>query len=376
MGFVLTDEQEQIRREAREFVRRRLPIAHLRKLRDDRDPVGFSREIWREMASLGFAGITLPSSCGGAGLGYAELGLVLEECGRTLAPTPFLSTVVICASLLELAGGRDASLRAIASGDMIAAFAHEEGRRHDPYRIATSLRTDGESFVLDGDKVFVLDGHVADLLIVVARTSGAPGDRDGLTLVAVPPSSPGVTTRRTVMVDSRNAARIHFESVRVPRGAVLGTIDRGADLIDPVLVRATIALTAEMLGGTCEAFDRTVAYLKEREQFGKPIGAFQALKHRAAQLFCEIELTRSVVLDALRAVDERRPDVALLASAAKALASDAYVHVANEAIQLHGGVGVTDEFDIGLFLKRARACELTLGTASHHRNRWATLSGY
>jgi alkylation response protein AidB-like acyl-CoA dehydrogenase len=370
------DVQEEIRREARDFVRRRMPIAHLRKLRDDRDPIGFSREIWREMAALGFAGITLPPSCGGAGLGYAELGLVLEECGRTLAPTPFLSTVVLGASLLERAGGWDESLRAIAAGERIVALAHEEGRRHDPYRVAATLRADGDSFVLDGSKVFVLDGHVADLLIVVARTSGAPGDRDGLTLIAIPASAAGVTIQRTLMVDSRNAARVGFEAVRVPRGAVLGAIDRGADLLDPALARATVAITAEMLGGSCEAFERTVAYLKEREQFGKPIGTFQALKHRAAQLFCELELARSLVLDALRAVDAGRDDVALVASAAKTLASDTFVHVANEAIQLHGGVGVTDELDIGFFLKRARACELTLGAAPYHRSRWATLSGY
>jgi alkylation response protein AidB-like acyl-CoA dehydrogenase len=357
MGFLLTEDQQQIRQTARDFVQRRLPVGHLRRLRDTADPEGFSREAWRELAALGMAGIPVAAEHGGGGLGYTELGLVLEECGRTLAPTPFLSTVVLGAGALGPEHGD--LLRGICSGEQIMAFAHEEGRRHAPYEIATRAQDDS----LSGEKTFVLDGHVADAFVVVARAGG------DLTLHLVPARAPGVTVERTVMVDSRNAARVRFDGAR---GERIG----GADLLDRLLDRARIALAAEMLGGLQEAFDRTIAYLKVRKQFDVPIGSFQALKHRAAQMYCEVELCRSIVADALRAIDEERPDLPALASVAKARASDAFLHITAEAIQMHGGVGVTDELDIGFFYKRARVAELTFGDAAFHRDRFARLRGY
>lgn len=379
MAFVLTTEQESIRDTARRFFRERTPVAHLRHLRDTGDATGFSRDVWREMAALGFAGIALPADHGGAGLGFTELGLVLEEQGRNLAPSPLVSTVLLGASAIALGGTaahRAELLPEIAAGERLLALAHEEGTRHAPYRVRTTAAQTGDGFRISGDKVFVLDGHAADAFVVVARTSGGAADRHGLTLLLVPASAPGITVTRTALLDSRGAARVCFEGVRAARTDVLGEIDGGADLLDAVLDRAAIGLAAEMLGSLAEAFDRTVAYLKERRQFGVPIGSFQALKHRAAQMFCEIELTRSVVMDALRALDEARPDVPLLASAAKARASDTFLLVAAEAIQMHGGVGVTDELDIGFFFKRARAAEMTFGGAAFHRDRFARLSGY
>jgi alkylation response protein AidB-like acyl-CoA dehydrogenase len=242
--------------------------------------------------------------------------------------------------------------------------------------VRTRAARDGRGFRLSGEKVFVLDGHAADALVVVARTSGDAADRAGLTLFLVPASAPGVTATRTSLVDSRGAARVHLDAVAVSEGDVLGEIDRGADLLDPVLDRAAAGLASEMLGSLSEAFDRTLAYLGERRQFGVPIGSFQALKHRAARMLCEVELTRSVVMDALRALDDARPDAPLLASAAKARAGDTFLLVSAEAVQMHGGVGVTDELDIGLFLKRARTAEATFGGAAYHRDRFARLSGY
>lgn len=379
MAFALTEEQESIRDTARKLVAERSPVSELRRLRDTADAVGFSRELWSEMAGLGFVGIALPEELGGAGLGFAELGLVLEACGRTLAATPMVSTVLLGAGAI-LAGGSAAQksdvLPAVCAGERVLALAHEEGTRHTPYRVATRAAQCEGGYRVSGEKVMVLDGHVADALVVVARTSGAPGDRDGLTLFLVQASAAGVERMRTIAIDSRNAARVRFDGVLVGSGDVIGEIDRGADVLDPVLDRARIGLAAEMLGSLGEAFDRTIAYLKVRRQFGVPIGSFQALKHRAAQMACEIELTRSIVLDALRAIDEGRASVPLLASAAKARASDTFVQVAAEAIQMHGGVGVTDELDIGFFLKRARTAEMTLGNASFHRDRFARLEGY
>src|SRR6185437_16585927 len=333
-----------------------------------RDATGFSRELWREMAAMGFAGLTLPPEHGGAGLGFAELGLVAEELGRTLCPTPLLSTVILGAGAVALGGSpahRDEVLPAVAAGERILALAHDEGTRHARYGVRTAAERGAGGFRISGEKVFVLDGHAADAFVVVARTSDNPGDREGLTLFLVPASAPGVSATRTALVDSRGAARLRFDGVHASPDDVLGEVGRGADILDQVLDRATIALSAEMLGGLVEAFDRTVAYLKERRQFGVPIGSFQALKHRAALMFCEIELCRSVVMDALHALDEHRPDVPLSACAAKARATDAFLLVTAEAVQMHGGVGVTDELDIGLFLKRARAAEATFGGAAY-----------
>ncbi len=378
MPFVLTPDQESIRDTARRFARERAPVAHLRRLRDARDATGFSRDLWREMAAMGFAGLTLPPEQGGAGLGFAELGLVAEELGRTLCPTPLLSTVVLGAGAVALGGAAHADevLPAVAAGERILALAHDEGTRHARYGARTAAEQAPGGFRISGEKAFVLDGHAADAFVVVARTSGSPGDRDGLTLFLVPASAPGVTATRTFLVDSRGAARVRFDGVHAPDADVIGEVDRGADILDRVLDRATIALSAEMLGGLVEAFERTIGYLKERRQFGVPIGSFQALKHRAAQMFCEVELCRSVVMDALRALDESRPDVPLTACAAKARATDAFLLVTAEAVQMHGGVGVTDELDIGLFLKRARAADATFGGAAYQRGRFASLSGY
>jgi alkylation response protein AidB-like acyl-CoA dehydrogenase len=379
VSLVLTEDQESIQRAARAFVQAKLPITQLRALRDRRDPVGFSREAWREMAALGLVGVTIPEAYGGGGLGFAELGLVLEECGRTLAPTPLVSSVALGATALVLAGTsaqKEAHLPAVSAGERILAFAHEEKTRHARFAIATRAEKVAGGWRITGEKTMVADGHVADVLVVVARTSGASGERAGVRLFLVPRELPGVHVERLSLIDGRNAARVRFEGVTIPESDVLDDEGEGSKLVDAVLDRAAVALSAEMLGGAIEAFERTVAYLKTRQQFGVPIGSFQALKHRAAQMFCEIELTKSIVLEALRAIDEGRPDRPLLASAAKARATDTFLLVANEAIQMHGGIGVTDELEIGFFLKRARVAEMTFGDAAYHRDRYARGLGY
>jgi len=379
MSLALTEEQELLRNTAREFIAEHSPVKELRRLRDTNDPVGFSRELWAQMAELGWAGITLPEELGGADLGYAELGLVLEECGRTLTASPLVSTVLLGANALLLAGNgaqQKDLLGAVAKGEIVLALALQEGPHHSPYQVATRAEPTKDGFRLTGRKTFVLDGHVADQIVVVARTAGAAGDRDGLGLFLVKQGARGLSVQRTAMVDGRNAANLTLDGVEVDKSACVGQPGRGADLLDPVLDRATIGQAAELLGTVTEAFERTVAYLKTRTQFGVPIGSFQALKHRAATMFTEVELSRSIVLDALRAIDEKRPDVSLLASIAKARVSDTAQLVSNEAVQMHGGIGVTDEEEIGLFLKRARVAELTFGDGHYHRARFAKLSGF
>jgi alkylation response protein AidB-like acyl-CoA dehydrogenase len=371
MVLVLSSDAQLVRDTAQDFFRTKAPIAAFRALRDTADPIGFSRDLWREMAELGWAGFLVPEAYGGSEFGLLGLGLVMEQAGHTLAATPLLSTALIGAAALVLGGSeaqKQAHLPALVAGERIFALALEEGPHHAPHRIALKADRTPSGYRLSGEKRFVLDGHVADTLIVAARTAD---ERIGLFLV--PGTAAGVTRTRTMMVDSRNAANIRFDQVEIGDDAVL---TGGAELLDAVLDRARAGLAAEMLGSSTEAFERTVQYLKERKQFGVLIGSFQALKHRAAAMFCELELTRSAVLAALSACDEGSDEAAALASLAKAKASDTFFLVGNEGVQLHGGIGMTDEHDIGLFLKRARVAQASFGDAPFQRDRYAALSGY
>ena len=266
----------------------------------------------------------------------------------------------------------------LAAGEMLLALALEESHKHNPYGISTTATANGDGYTLDGSKTFVLDGHVADKLIVVARSSGEAGSRQGLSLFMVDREAQGVTVTRTLMADSRNAANVVLSGVQVGSDALIGELDKAADALDQALDIARIGLTAEMLGGIQECFERTVEYLKERKQFGVAIGSFQALKHRAADMFCEIELSKSCVLEALTALDEGRDreDIAKLASLAKAKVGETFNLVSREGIQMHGGIGMTDEFDIGFFIKRAAVAEQTFGDVNFHRNRYGELEGY
>ena len=376
MPLVLSSEAQMVRDTALAFFRERSPITALRRLRDTNDADGFSRSLWREMADLGWTGFLVPEDQGGSDFGVTGLAQVMEAAGRTLAATPLLSTALLGASLLALAGSadqKDEHLPPLVAGERLFALALEETSRHAPARIATAAVKDGTGYRLSGEKTFVLDGHVADVLIVAARTSGDRDDRTGVTLFLVQADAFGVTRTRTIMVDSRNAARVRLDGAP---GIVLGPVDGGSDILDTVLDRARACLAAEMLGSASEAFERTVQYLKDRKQFGVAIGSFQALKHRAAQMFCEIEVTRSSVLAACSALDDGGNDAAALASLAKAKASDTLYLCGNEGVQMHGGIGMTDEHEIGFFLKRARVAQATFGDAAFHRDRYAALLGY
>jgi len=379
MPLVLSSEAQMVRDTALDFFRERSPVTALRKLRDSNDADGFSRPLWREMAELGWTGFLVPEEHGGSGFGVTGLAQVMEAAGRTLAATPLMSTALLGASLLDLAGTEDQKaehLAPLVAGERLFALALEETSRHAPHRIATTAAAADGGFRLNGSKCFVLDGHAADWLIVAARTAGARDDRSGVGLFLVPGAAPGATRTRTIMVDSRNAALVGLEDVFVPGSHVLGSPVDGGLHLDTVLDRARVCLAAEMLGSAAEAFERTVQYLKDRKQFGVVIGSFQALKHRAAQMFCEIEVTRSAVVAACSALDTRANDAAALASLAKAKASDTLYLCGNEGVQMHGGIGMTDEHEIGFFMKRARVTQATFGNAAFHRDRYAALLGY
>ena len=379
MPMILNEEQNMLKDSAKDFCTNSAPIEQLRKLRDENSPDGFDRDTWKSMVELGWAGIPFPEEHGGLAFGYKGLGVVTEETGRTLAASPLFATVWVGGTIINL-GGSDAQkselLTQVAAGELLLALALEESHRHNPYGIATTASESGGSWQLSGEKTFVLDGHVADKLIVAARTAGSAGDREGISLFLVDPAADGVEITRTIMADSRNAANIKLSNAAAE--SLIGEAGKGADILDPALDIARIGIAAEMLGSTEECFERTVAYLKEREQFGVPIGSFQALKHRAADMFCEIELSKSCVLEALTALDEGRDaeEVAKLASLTKTKVGETFHTVSREGIQMHGGIGMTDEFDIGFFIKRAAVTEQTFGDVNFHRNRYGELEGY
>jgi len=376
MPLVLNEEQNMLKDAAKDFCTSNTPVIQLRKLRDEKSETGFDTGTWQQMVELGWTGITIPEDFGGLGFGYMGMGVVLEECGRTLTASPLWATAVVGSSAI-LHGGSDAQKNAllpqIAAGELLLALALEESPHHNPYGAKTTAVKSADGYTLTGSKTFVIDGHVANKLVVVARTAGKAGDRDGLTLVLVDRDAAGVSVTRTIMADSRNAANVTFEGAN---GELMGTEGKGADVLDKVLDTGRILLAAEMLGGIQECYTRTIEYLKTREQFGVPIGSFQALKHRAAEMFCEIELSKSVVMEALSALDEDSEDVPELASLAKARLNDTYNLVSSEGVQMHGGIGMTDEYEIGFYMKRSRVSEHTFGGSAFHRDRYGVLQGY
>lgn len=380
MSLVLSEDQVILKQSAADFVKKTSPVSRVRKLRDERDPDGFSRTLWSKMAELGWQGILIPEQYGGLSMGYVDLACVLEECGRNLVPEPLLSTVALGANAVLLAGSEEQKrdvLPRVADGSLVMTVAYQEKTsRYDLSKVACRAERRGSGYALSGEKTLVLDAHVADLLVVAARTSGASGQPQGISLFLVPRGTPGLETRRQEAVHLRNVACVRLRDCEVPATALLGAEGGGLAVLEDVVDRATAALCAEMLGGMQAAFEMTLDYLKTRKQFGVLIGTFQALKHRAARMFVEIELARSAMIGACDALDRGAPDAQSLISAAKARCSDASMLVGYEGVQLHGGIGMTDEHDIGFYLKRARGNEITFGDAAFHRDRFARATGF
>jgi len=377
MALILSEEQQLLKDSARDFFRESSPTEMFRALRDKGEE--WSPELWSSMAEMGWTGIVVPEEQGGLGFGYVGAGLLLEEAGRTLAASPLLSSAIVCSSLLAALGDeaqKQALLPAVASGELILALALNESTRLDPSATAMTATAEGQDYVLNGHKQRVADGAIAQGFLVVARTGAAPGDTSGLSLFRVDRGTPGLGISAELNLDNRVVTGLHFDSVRVDADALIGAPGSAWDALQRALDIGAACQAAELLGIAGEAFERTLGYLKERKQFGVPIGSFQALQHRAALLFCELELSRSAVLKALQAIDADSADRSALASAAKVKTGRTAQLAVNEAVQMHGGIGMTDEFDMGFFMKRAAAARQEYGDHYYHLDRFARLKGY
>jgi len=379
MKLVLSEEEQFLKDTAKNFAEERSPISHFRSLRDSNDPKLWDKDIWSEMVKLGWPGILIPEEFGGSNFGVTGIGVILQECAKTLTPSPLFATGVLGAYAISEFGDDDQKnnyLPKIVNGEITTALAVDETSHHDPYAIELIAKKSNSGFTLSGKKIFVIDGASADLLIVLARTSGSKGDSTGLSLFIVDSDQSGIEAKKLDMADSRNYANIYFNDVSVDESSLLGDLETAGETVESILDIGRIAMSAEMLGNAESAFEITLDYLKQRKQFGALIGSFQALQHRAAEMFCEIELTKSSVLAAMRAADENSNELQRLSSLSKTVAGETLHLVSNEAIQMHGGIGVTDEYDIGFFLKRARVTEQIFGSAKYHTERYANLSGF
>jgi acyl-CoA dehydrogenase len=379
MKLVLNEEQQMLSDSAKDFAANRTPVNHFRSLRDNNDPLNWDKDVWKEMVDLGWAGILIPQEFGGSDFGLAGISVIMQEVGKTLTPSPLFATAVMGASAINTFGTQEQKaeyLPKIAAGNITTAIAIDEESHHAPFNSMAQAELVGDEWVLNGKKKFVVDGASADILIVLARTSGVKGDKAGLTLFIVDANHTGVEIIKTDMADCRNYANIVLDNVKISKDALLGDQESGGEAIDKILDEGRIALSAEMLGNSEAAFEMTLNYLKERKQFGVLIGTFQALQHRAAEMFCEIELTKSAVMAAMQGADENNNDLQRMASLAKSIAGETLYLVSNESVQMHGGIGVTDEYDIGFYMKRARVAEVIFGGANFHQERYANLSNF
>ena len=376
MPLFYNEDQAMLLDTVKPFIAEAAPIKHLRSLRDSNDATGFSRDLWKQFAEMGFTGIMVPEANGGLGLGHVEAGIVLEEIGRNLTPSPMLTTAVAAVEALKASGKLSGEwLPKIASGEAIVALAIDEGDKHHPEKTAMKAERSGNGFKLSGSKAFVLNGHVADMTIVAARTAGAAGETDGLTLFAVPKDA-GQTADPRRLVDSSLASHVKFDGIEVDADAVIGEVDGGWAVLQKLLDAGRVGAAAELLGVGAGSMDMTIDYLKQRKQFGKLIGEFQALQHRAAHLYGEMEVARATVLKAQQMLDAGDPRAEMAVAVAKAKTGKAVRLSVQEGVQMHGGIGMTDEYDIGLYMKRDRALEEFFGDSRFHAERVARLNGY
>ena len=378
MPLYLNDDQQMLHDSAADFMKGEGDVAHFRKFRDMKCKDGFSHDLWKKFAEMGFTGIMIAEEEGGMGLGHIEAGVVLEQIGRNLTPSPFLTTAVAGVEALNAGGKalRDKYFPGILSGDSVLALAIDEGAKHRPDQISMSATREGNGFKLDGKKQFVVQGGSADTLIVAARTSGSAGDDKGLTLFAVDTDAAGLSRDSVRLVDSAMAAHIEFDGVLVDADAVIGEVDDGDAVLKRLLNAGRAGSAAEILGVGAGSMDITVDYIKGRKQFDKIIATFQALQHRISHLYSEMEIARAAVLKAQQMLDEGSSKAELMVSVAKAKAGKATALSVREGVQMHGGVGMTDEYDIGLYMKRDRALQEFMGDVNYHSNLVAEMHGY
>ena len=372
---LLTDDQKMLRETAASFLAEEGSISkQLRNLRDTGCTDGYGTALWKQFGELGLTGICIPEDHGGLGLGAVEAALVLEEIGRNLTPSPFLTTAVVAARAIEGTAHADRWYPRILSGEAVLALAIDESGHHAPEHSALTAERRGNGFVLNGAKQFVVHGNSADMVLTVARTSGSPGQRQGLTIFAVPKGAAEIES--VTLADSSKAARLRFDDVELNSDAVVGEVDDGWKPLGRALNAGRAGAAAELVGVAAGASTMTVDYLKQRKQFGKLIGEFQALQHRAAHLYGEIEIARAAALKAAELLDSGDEKAELLTHVAKAKAASVSKLAVQEGVQMHGGIGMTDEHDIGLFMKREAVLGELLGDSYYHRSRVAELSGY
>ena len=379
MALVLNEEQQMLKESAQGFLAEFAPVAELRKQRDAGSETGYADNLWGQMVDMGWAAILVPEAYGGLEFGHVGMGQIVEQTGRTLTASPLFATGILGVTAINKAGSEEQKtelLGAIAGGEITTALAVDETAHHAPAQISMAATKQGSGYSLNGSKRFVADGGTADKLIVAARSSGEAGDMKGISLFIVDRTAAGVEVERTAITDGRNYANINFNNVEVAESALLGEEGKGFRALSATLDAGNIFLAAELLGISQESFDRTLQYLKERKQFGVLIGSFQALQHRAADWWSQIELCKSVVLKALQAMDEGDIRTPAMASIAKAKLSEVAELATNEAIQMHAGIGMTDEYEIGFFIKRARPAQTLFGDNSYHTDRFALLNGY
>jgi alkylation response protein AidB-like acyl-CoA dehydrogenase len=378
MAMLLTEEQRMLSDTAGHFLTDRAGSAGLRAVRDGARPEGFDRTAWTACAEMGFAGLLVPENSGGLGLGHVEAGLVQEALGRNLIHSPFLSTSVGAAVALGLADEalRRSWLPRIATGEALVALALDEGVRHRPEQVACMAVPSGPGFAVTGHKRAVVQAGAADALIVLARTSGGDREAEGTTLFLIERGAPGLSLRNERLLDAGMAATVELENVEIGAQQVIGEVGEGAKVLDPMLAALRTAAAAELVGLGLGAFAMTLDYLKQRKQFGRTIGSFQALQHRAAQLDGELQLAAAAVLKAQQLLDAGNAGAPTAAMVAKAIAGDASLLAVQEGVQMHGGIGMTDEHDIGLFMKRQRVLGELWGNSDYLADRLARDQGY
>ncbi|MFT7243436.1 MAG: alkylation response protein AidB-like acyl-CoA dehydrogenase [Candidatus Azotimanducaceae bacterium] len=375
----LNEEQTMIREQAKSWVSEQAPVRKFREVRDSGNELAFAAPTWQSMVEMGWTGIIIPEEYGGSDLGFLTFGLILEETGKHLTASPLFASALVGATSVMLGGSeaiKQAVLPGIVAGDQIVTLALEEGPRHKPEATALSAEKSGNGFKLTGDKTFVAEGMSATSYIVPARTSGVAGDTHGISLFLVPADAQGVSRNAMHMMDSRGYANVQFDGVMVESGNLLGELDNGFGLLEQILDRARAGLCAEMHGTASQAFDMTLDYLKTRVQFGQVIGAFQALGHRAADLYTAKEMTRSCFEAALKTIDDDADNIPEMVALAKARVGEYLHEMSCQLIQIHGGIGMTDEFDAGFYLKRARILETSFGNQGFHRERYARILGF
>lgn len=372
-NLTLTEDETMLVDSARGFLDGASPVEKFRELRDAGK--AYNPEIWKQMADLGWTGVLVPEDQGGIDMGHTAANLLAAEMGKTLVSSPFISTAVMAATALRQASDNPRTAEAlaqIAAGDVTYGLAIDEGPKHSPECTMMEAKKVGNGFELSGDKTFVVDGANAKRLLVLART----GEDDALTLFDIPADRAGITRTAQNMIDARDSAAITFDKVDATGEDIIGTVDNAMDVLKPALAAGQAALSAEMVGLSSGAFGMTVGYLQERKQFGIVIGQFQALQHRAAHLWSEIEVTASTILNAGRMLDEDPENADLAVSLAKARASQTAKLAVMEGVQMHGGIGMTDAFDMGFFMKRARVAQEWLGDYGYHAEKIATSRGY